>query len=117
MLLQKLHNIWLALRALKKTWQEEQSFRIQVGVALLVLSVAWYCRVTRIEWALLLFSLSAVLTVELINTAIERIADAFGRTDQRIGLIKDLGAAAAGIIGLGTIAVLCAIFVPRFFSM
>lgn len=113
MLLQKKwRNVRLAIRAIRQTWGTELSFRIQVVLIVALLALAAYFHVTRIELALLTLSFSGVLTVELLNTAIERTGDAFGRMDPHIALIKDLGAAAAGTIGLGAIVVTCLIFIP-----
>ena len=113
----KLRNVRLAMRAVRETWRTEPSFRVQVVATLLLFALAAYTHISKMEWALLILALSGVLTVELVNTAIERTCDAFGRTDPHIGLIKDLGAAAASVIGFGAILVSCIIFVPRIVAL
>ena len=113
MLQQKWRNLRNAFFALIEAWRSETSFRVQVLFTIAIFVAAWYYRVTPSEWALLVLSLAGVLTVELLNTAIERTGDAFGRRDPDIGLIKDLGAAAAGTIGLAAVAVSTIVLIPH----
>ena len=73
-------------------------------------SVAWYVA--------MIGSLIAVLAVELLNTAIEKLADLITREQHsEIGVIKDFGSAAvfcvlclAGLIWLAAIALRCGLF-------
>ena len=73
-------------------------------------SVAWYVA--------MIGSLFAVLAVELLNTAIEKLADHITREQHpEIGVIKDFGSAAvfcvlclAGLIWLAAIALRCGLF-------
>ena len=114
----KLRNLKWALKAINITWNEEPSFRVHVSVSIIFLGLALYVSISPIEWALLILALSGVLSVELINTAIERIGNMFEKSnDPLIGLIKDLGAASASLIGLGAIVVLGIIFVPRLMEL
>lgn len=102
------------MHAVRMAWKEEPSFRFQIVITILSSLLAAYLKISHIEWAILILALATVLTTELINTAIERVGNTFARpNDPLIGLIKDLGAAAAGVIGIGAIITLAIIFVPR----
>jgi diacylglycerol kinase (ATP) len=93
------------LRAAVNTWngflaatRSEEAFRqelvvlvLAVPLAFLVTDVAWK-RLTLIGVVLLL------LVVELLNTAIEKLADRVSREiDPQIGRVKDMGSAAVGL--------------------
>ena len=93
------------LRATVNTWngliaaaRSEEAFRqelvvlvIAVPLAFIVTDAAWK-RVTLIGVVLLL------LVVEMLNTAIEKLADRVSREiDPQIGRVKDMGSAAVGL--------------------
>ncbi len=75
-------------------------------VAVVVLAAA--CDVSAVRWALLLICGSTVLTVEVLNSSIEALADYVQREyDEDIRAIKDLAAGAAlvaatiaGVVGV-----------------
>jgi len=85
-----------------------RNFRIMLGCALGVVALGSVLNVSGPSWAILLVCIAGVLGGEIMNTAIERIADRIeSRWDQGIGDIKDLaagavllGAALAAIVGL-----------------
>ena len=97
-----------ALNGFIKTFREEQNLQIQSIMALAVLLSAWYFRLERLEWALLIFAIGLVMFAELVNSAVERVADVLKpRIDIYVKVIKDVTAAAvmlasfiAAIIGL-----------------
>ena len=118
MLERKWRNIWCALKAIATTWREEPSFRVQMVVILLLYALAAYFRITLIEWMLLSLAFAAVVSTELINTALERIGNVFARTnDPEIGLIKDLGTAAVCAIQVGALLLIGIIFVPHLIAL
>lgn len=115
MLERKWRNFWCALGAVRTAWQEEPSLRVQVCLTAFFFALGYSYGISRIEWSLLVLAFTGVITTELINTAIERVGNAFARqNDPLIGLIKDLGAAASCTIGIGAIIIVAIIFVPYF---
>ncbi|MBI5456995.1 diacylglycerol kinase [Candidatus Kaiserbacteria bacterium] len=111
MLERKWRNLIVSIKAIHETWGTEPSFRVQIIASIAICIAAALIGVTPTEWAVLILALFAAAAIELINTGIERIGDAFGRYDHHIGLIKDLGSAAAGTFGVGTIIVCSIIFI------
>ena len=61
-----------------------------------------------------LLVIGLVLVAEALNTAIERVAD-FIHPDyhKKIGVIKDIGAGAAGIAAIISIILGCIIYIPK----
>jgi len=95
-------NSWNGLIAATRS---EQAFREEL--ALLIAAVPLAFLVAQEAWTrLFLISLVVlVLIVELLNTAIEKLADFVTRDDDpRIGRIKDMGSAAVGLTLLLTLA-------------
>ena len=97
-----------ALRGLKTTVISEQSFRLQAVAGCLVIVVALWLRIKMNEFIVILLLVASVLILELINSIIERLVDAFKpRMHPIVKEVKDMMAAAvllmsifAGVIGV-----------------
>jgi|GEM_PF-6305588 len=94
-----------SLRGLKKTWEHEKAFRLEVigGIGVLVFVYLWGG--TRLNQLFVVFALSLMLMTELLNTGIEKANDAFKTTpDPLIQFSKD-AASAAVLISLFLVGV------------
>ena len=75
--------------------REEEAFRIEALIALLMLPLAMVIGSSGVERAILAFSVIFVLIVELLNTAVEVVVDRIGSERHVLsGRAKDLGSAA-----------------------
>lgn len=75
--------------------REEEAFRIEAGLCLLLVPAALWLGDTGLERAVMIMSLFAVLITELLNTAIEVVVDRIGLERHELsGRAKDLGSAA-----------------------
>ena len=87
--------IWSA-SGIKEAWRHELAFRTQVIVIAVLTPVGIWLGQTAVQWALLFGSCMGVLTVELLNSALETIVDRIGLEHNELsGRAKDLGSAAA----------------------
>jgi diacylglycerol kinase (ATP) len=78
--------------------RSEQAVREEVVALLLALPLAWLVGATVMRRFELVAAVVAVLTVELLNTAIEKLADRLTTDrDPLIGHVKDMGSAAVGV--------------------
>lgn len=99
MLLASQHNAWIHALA-----------------TVLVLIGALVLRISRLEWALLIFAISLVWAMEALNTAVELLADEISLEQRpRIGKAKDV--AAFGVLAAAVAAVLIGllVFIPHLF--
>lgn len=107
-----------ALTGIKVAWREEINFKIQVGCALVALFLAWFFRVSPIEWMVIIFLIGSVLSAEAFNTALEEFCDMVKNDpDPHIAKIKDLAAAAVFIASATALVVGVIIFLPRFLAL
>lgn len=95
----------------------ERNSTIHVAIVVFVLLEGLLFDVTRTEWALIALAVGLVVAAELVNSAIERVADrtAVGESarDPELGLLKD-AAAAAVLVSAGAAAVVgLTIFLSR----
>ena len=79
-------------------FRSEQAFREEIGALALSLPLAWLIGATTMRRVELVAAVVLVLVVELLNTAIEKLADRLTRDqDPQIGQVKDMGSAAVGV--------------------
>jgi diacylglycerol kinase (ATP) len=78
--------------------RSEQAVREELVALVLSLPLAWLVGVTLMRRVELVCAVVLVLVVELLNTAIEKLADRLTTNhDPQIGRVKDLGSAAVGV--------------------
>lgn len=106
-----------AFRGLGFALRTQNSLHVHLAVAVVVLAVACWWRVPPVEWCLLVLCIGLVLSVELLNTSIERLAKAVRQDyhpDIRDAL--DIGSAAALAAALVAVAVGALVFIPHFWQ-
>ena len=75
--------------------KNEEAFRIEAALCVLLLPLALYLGHSGLERAVLVMSLFAVLITELLNSGIEVVVDRIGKEHHPLsGAAKDLGSAA-----------------------
>ena len=80
-----------AINGIRAVWQEEVNFRIEIIIAILVVAVGFYLNFTKLEWAFIVVSICAVISAEMVNTAIEDLCNKIEpNTNEIIGKIKDV---------------------------
>jgi undecaprenol kinase len=101
-----------ALRGLAHALAAERSLKVQLLILALVLAALLKLRPAPVWWALVLASSASVLASELLNSALEQLADALhpGESDS-IARVKDCAAAAVLVAALGAVAVAVALAV------
>ena len=83
--------------------RSEQAVREELVALVLSLPLAWLIGVTLMRRVELVSAVLLVLVVELLNTAIEKLADRLTTDhDPQIGRVKDMGSAAVGVALLMT---------------
>jgi diacylglycerol kinase (ATP) len=81
--------------------RSEQAIREELVALLLSVPVAWLIGATVMRRVELVCAVALVLVVELLNTAIEKLADRLTTDhDLQIGRVKDMGSAAVGVTTL-----------------
>ena len=94
-----LRRIWNALHfsldGLRAAFTHEDAFRQEVAAACVLIPVALMCPVSGVGKALMIFSVMAVLVVELVNSGIEAVTDRVSLENHALAKrAKDLGSAA-----------------------
>jgi undecaprenol kinase len=101
-----LARLRFALAGLGHAVRTEHSVRTQVVVFVLVMIAMGVLRPEPFWWALVLLASAGVLAAELLNTAVEHLADHLHpEVHPSIRVVKDCAAAAVLVAVLGAVAV------------
>ncbi len=104
-----------AMRGLVLVWKNEQNFRLQVLISIVVLITMLVFRVPTWQAIILIMLIIFVLVLELLNTITEKMVDILKpRMHVYVEVIKDLMAAAVFISALGAAVIGSMIFIPYF---
>jgi diacylglycerol kinase (ATP) len=94
----------------------ESSFRLEVYLFVILAPLGWWLGGDAIERVLLIGSMLLVLSVELLNSAIEAVIERFGDEHHEIaGRAKDMGSAAVFVAMMHVLLVWGLILGPRLF--
>lgn len=82
-------------KGLKAAWQNEAAFRQELILFIVAIVLACWLDVSTLERTLLIASVTLVVIIELINSAIEAVVDRIGLEHHELsGRAKDIGSAA-----------------------
>ena len=103
-----------AFKGIVTTLKSERNMRIHLGVGLNVLIFALFIGVSMTEYAVLLLTVSLVMSLEAVNSAIENLADRVNpEKDELIGKVKDISAGAVLISAIFSVIIaFCILFKP-----
>jgi undecaprenol kinase len=107
-----------AFEGIATACKTQPNFRAELIASLLVIAAGFWLHVSSAEWSVIALNISIVLSLELINTAIESACDLFSKEyHPSIKFIKDI--AAAGVLIAGIAAAVCGsiIFFPKIISL
>jgi diacylglycerol kinase (ATP) len=114
---QKTSSFWRsfsqAYRGILYSWKTQRHFRFHIVAGILVLIAAWWVRLARWEWVILLLTIGSVIAAEVMNTAVEIVVDlAQPNFHPLAGMAKDVAAGAVLVTAIQAVAVGVVIFGP-----
>lgn len=94
----------------------EHSIIAQIIVAILVCALGFALNISTIEWLFQIAAIGLVLSIESLNTAIEKLSDfVHPEYHKKIELVKDIGAGAAFFAAATAIIIGLIIYLPKLF--
>lgn len=105
------------MHGFKASFKSEEAFRQEVYLSIVMIPAAFWVGETALEQVLLIGSVFLVLTVELLNTAIERAIDRISFEKHELSKdAKDMGSAAVFLMLVFTGFVWALIGLPKLFG-
>ena len=89
-------SVMYALNGVRLAFRSQRNFRKHLVIALLTLAIAFFLRVSIVEFCIILFANTLVLVCEMFNSVIEFVIDAYykNKWSKLAKLAKDIGAGA-----------------------
>ena len=114
-------QIWNAfkwsMKGLRAGWRHEASFRMEVGIAVVLLPLGLWLGHGALEKLALVFPSMLVLSAELLNSAIEAVVDKVSPEFHELaGRAKDMGSAAVFVLLVLVVLSWGLILGPRLFG-
>ena len=109
----RLKSLKFAVLGAYKLITTEHSVMVQFSLGILMTIGGFYFNISKTDWLFQTMAIGLVLSIEGLNTAVEKIAD-FIHPDfhSRIGFIKDIAAGAVFFAAVAAIAVGLIIYIP-----
>ncbi len=106
-------SLKIAILGLTSAFKEERNFRIQCFIAIIVIELMIILGLNPIEKSILLLMILVILSLELINSQIEKFLDVLHPDHHpRVRIIKDFSAGAVLLSAIGSIVIGMLIFMP-----
>lgn len=114
----RVESFGYAFNGLKILISEEHNSWIHLGVAFFVILAGFYFKISSSEWIAIVFAIGLVISIEIINSAIESIADFISPgKHEMIKKIKDLSAAAVLVSAFTAVIIGLIVFLPRILNL
>ena len=111
----RLKSVSFAIKGAVKLITTEHSIMVQFFIGVVMTIVGFLTHITTTEWLFQTLAIGLVMSMEGINTAVEKIADFIHPNfHERIGFIKDIAAGAVFFAALTAVAIGLIIYVPKF---
>jgi undecaprenol kinase len=95
-----------AVTGICECWRTESSFRSHIVMALVAIVILAVVQPGAIWWALMSVAITLVMAFELLNSAVERLADhVHPAVHPEIGIIKDMASGGVLIAGVGAFSI------------
>ncbi|MFV5689549.1 diacylglycerol kinase family protein [Flavobacterium sp. ZT3R25] len=112
----RLKSVTYAFKGAIKLITTEHSIMVQFSLGILMTIAGFYFEITSTQWLFQTMAIGLVMSIEGLNTAVEKIADFIHPNyHERIGFIKDIAAGAVFFAALTAIAIGLIIYIPILF--
>ncbi|MDN5321774.1 MAG: diacylglycerol kinase [Clostridia bacterium] len=106
-----------ALQGIIYCIQNERHMRFHIFAAAIALLFGWYLNISGMEWLILVFSITLVIVLEMINSAIENTIDMFTNEYHPLAEVaKNVAAGAVLVAALNALVVGAVVFLPKLFN-
>ena len=111
-------SIKFALVGAYKLITTEHSIMVQSFVGVLVTIAGFYFSISATEWMIQILVIGFVLSIEGLNTAVEKIADFIHpEYHEKIGFIKDIAAGAVFFAAMVAVCIASIIYIPKIINL
>ncbi len=111
---QRLLSFKYAVNGLVVLFKSEHNAHIHTIAAVVAIFLGWFLKIEKGEWLWIILAIGMVFITELLNSAIEYLADVVSPGQhEKIGKVKDLSAGAVLVAAIIALLIGCMIFIPK----
>ena len=104
-----------AFQGIVAALKEEPNLKIHILISILILILSYFLQISKQDWINIILIIGLVFAVELTNTAIEAVVNAFTEKEHPAAkLAKDISAGAVLVAAITSALVGLLIFIPYF---
>ncbi|PLR78123.1 diacylglycerol kinase [Bacillus sp. V3-13] len=105
-----------AFAGIRSAFINETNVKIHLCIAVFVIGAGIFFSLSPLEWLVVLFAIGGMLSLELINTAIERAVDLVTEEEHPLAKeAKDIAAGAVLVYAVLSVVAGLIIFIPKLF--
>lgn len=113
-----LRSLRFAMKGIAHFFQTEDNGKLQLVLAVITITAGWFFHISNLEWLMVTMCIGVVISIEMVNTAIEEICGLVTREfHPRIKIIKDLSAGAVAVAALASLVTGGIVFIPKIISL
>lgn len=114
MIQKRIHSFKYAINGFIQVAKSEINMQIHLVASVLVVVLSLYLSLSNIEFAIILTCIGLVFMAEIFNTVIEKYLDFYHpERSEKVGILKDMSAAAVLVVSMMSAMVGLLIFVPK----
>ncbi len=99
-------SLWNAIKGIVWMLKSEKNFQLEILALLINLFLIVYLQVNSTDTAIIIIVCFSVLSLEILNTCVEKICDMIQpEYDERIKIIKDIAAASVLLMAIASVFV------------
>jgi|SRR3990172_9892424 len=103
-----------AIHGIKFVLMNEHNIRIHLGAALTAIILGFIFNIGKVEWLVILLCIGLVMTLEVLNSAVEKLVDLVSPgKNEKARLVKDIAAGAVLIAAVISLIAGLIIFIPH----
>jgi len=100
-----------ALRGIRDGFKSEPNLRIHFLAGLVAITLGFIFKISTVEWAIIALTIFLVITLELINTVLEKTIDMVSpQITEKARVVKDMSAAVVLLGALASVVIAILIF-------
>ncbi|MDX8364192.1 diacylglycerol kinase family protein [Cytobacillus sp. Hm23] len=108
------NSLLFAINGIRHVASKERNFKIHINIAIIVLFLGLFVGLSPIEWVAIIITIGIMLSLEMVNTAIERTVDLITNDYHPLAkLAKDISAGAVLLFAIISVMIGILIFLPK----
>ena len=112
-------SVMYALNGVRLAFRSQRNFRKHLVIAFLTFAIAYFLKVTLVEFCIILFANTFVLVCEMFNSVVEFVIDAYYKNKwaKLAKLSKDIGAGAVLIAACTSALISLLIYADKIYDL